>query len=375
MLNGAPYTNASAVNAAATIALPAISDGLAYQIDTLTFSYSAAPTGGLLTIADGATTYYQEAITSAGAGPEIVGFRLPAGRTATITLSAGGAGVVGRLNASVSQSIAAPNYGPDPDATAFLAIAGITDTVQRSAIDQLVKRLKENGTWAKYKAIYPLVGGTARSHSFNLKDPRDLDAAFRVAWSGDVEHSSAGVRGRGGTGDTFYNGPIGSMGFYTADAVNPNNGLPSVNGNHYSTAMGHGIDNNTRAVIAVVLPGSKLSIDPTADTTRADLQATGPIGFAAYSYSPSVDYFTQRDRVTASAVLPVPATPVAAGGGLSVGLLSYRKFATSFLDHSPHTFSLFFIADYLTRSELANDAIAFQAYQAALGRAVRGYGG
>ena len=30
------------------------------------------------------------------------------------------------------------------------------------------------------KAIYPFVGGTATTHKFNLKDPADINAAFRL---------------------------------------------------------------------------------------------------------------------------------------------------------------------------------------------------
>jgi hypothetical protein len=43
------------------------------------------------------------------------------------------------------------------------------------------------------KAIYPFVGGTAESHKFNLKDPRDLDAAFRIQFYGGWTHSSTGI--------------------------------------------------------------------------------------------------------------------------------------------------------------------------------------
>jgi hypothetical protein len=43
------------------------------------------------------------------------------------------------------------------------------------------------------KAIYPFVGGTATSHKWNLKDPRDLDAAYRLAFFGGWTHSSTGA--------------------------------------------------------------------------------------------------------------------------------------------------------------------------------------
>jgi len=81
----------------------------------------------------------------------------------------------------------------DPDAQAFITAASITDSTQQSAIDTLVIDLKTAGVWTKMKAIYPIVGGTASSHKFNLKDPRDLDAAFRLTFTSGWTHSADGA--------------------------------------------------------------------------------------------------------------------------------------------------------------------------------------
>lgn len=92
----------------------------------------------------------------------------------------------------------------DADAQAFITAASITNPTQQSAINTLVTDLKGYGIWSKMKAIYPFVGGTASSHKFNLKDPRDLDAAFRLVFSGGITHSVNGVdpNGINGLGDT-----------------------------------------------------------------------------------------------------------------------------------------------------------------------------
>jgi hypothetical protein len=45
------------------------------------------------------------------------------------------------------------------------------------------------------KAIYPFIGGTSTQHKFNLKDPRDLDAAFRLVFNGGWVHDSNGITG------------------------------------------------------------------------------------------------------------------------------------------------------------------------------------
>ena len=96
----------------------------------------------------------------------------------------------------------------DADASAFITAAGITNETQKSAINALVVDLKQYGLWSKMKAVYPFIGGTATTHKWNLKDPRDLDAAFRLTFSGGWTHNANGVTGNGSNSiaNTFYNG-------------------------------------------------------------------------------------------------------------------------------------------------------------------------
>lgn len=88
----------------------------------------------------------------------------------------------------------------DADAAAFIIAAGISGNTQMSAINNLVIAAKTNGWWSRCYAIYPMVGGTAVTHKFNLKDPRDLDAAFRLVFNGGWTHSSNGALPNGTTG-------------------------------------------------------------------------------------------------------------------------------------------------------------------------------
>ena len=95
----------------------------------------------------------------------------------------------------------------DRDALAFLEAAQIYNANQQRAIVNLVRSLKRVGLWSKMKAIYPFVGGTASSHKWNLKDPRDVDAAFRLTFSGGWTHSSTGAdpNGTNAYADTYLN--------------------------------------------------------------------------------------------------------------------------------------------------------------------------
>lgn len=88
----------------------------------------------------------------------------------------------------------------DADAQAFITAAAITDPTQQTAINNLVVGMKADGIWTKMKAIYPFVGGTATTHKWNLKDPRDLDAAFRLVFNGGWTHSSTGATPNGTNG-------------------------------------------------------------------------------------------------------------------------------------------------------------------------------
>jgi len=85
----------------------------------------------------------------------------------------------------------------DPDAQAFITAASITDPTQQAAINQLVVDLKGYSIWTKMKALYPFVGGTASQHKWNLKNPLDTDAAFRLVFSGGWTHSNTGATPNG----------------------------------------------------------------------------------------------------------------------------------------------------------------------------------
>jgi hypothetical protein len=95
----------------------------------------------------------------------------------------------------------------DANATAFLQVTGITDPVISSAINTLCIQLKQAGLWDSMRALYPFVGGTANTHKFNLINPQDTNAAFRLVFFGGWTHSATGAKpnGTNGYADTFLN--------------------------------------------------------------------------------------------------------------------------------------------------------------------------
>jgi hypothetical protein len=99
------------------------------------------------------------------------------------------------------------NFSNDADAYSFLNATGITDAIIRSAIINLVISLKNFDIWPKMYAIYPMVGGTSTTHKFNLKNPSDTDAAYRLSFVGGWTHSANGAlpNGTNGYANTFLN--------------------------------------------------------------------------------------------------------------------------------------------------------------------------
>jgi hypothetical protein len=96
--------------------------------------------------------------------------------------------------------------GLDPSAAAFIVAAGITNPTEILAINQLVVDLKAYSMWNLFNAIYPFVGGTSSSNSYNLV----TTDSFQITWFGGVTHDSNGVtfNGINGYGDTGYDESI-----------------------------------------------------------------------------------------------------------------------------------------------------------------------
>ncbi len=86
-----------------------------------------------------------------------------------------------------------PGTTYDTASNSFFTASGITDTVQKRAIDDLVTSLKKDSLWNKFYAIYPMVGGSATTTKWNLLDPRDDDGAYRLTFYGQPAFAATGV--------------------------------------------------------------------------------------------------------------------------------------------------------------------------------------
>ncbi len=97
-------------------------------------------------------------------------------------------------------------------ALSFATVTDIRDTNIRVQPQVLLNNMNGWGLVDKQKALYPFVSdgyieSRATQHKYNLMNPADTDAAFRLTFAGGITHNSTGVTGNGSTGygDTHYN--------------------------------------------------------------------------------------------------------------------------------------------------------------------------
>lgn len=135
----------------------------------------------------------------------------------------------------------------DPISAAYLAAVaakgGTVTPAIRTAIRGLVNDITNTypTLLGRFYALYPYTGGVAGSHSLNLLDPRDVDAAYRITWAGAVTQNANGITGDGSTGygDTHFNAST--------------NGFTSVSGglscyNRNNSASGYDMGSSDSAV-------------------------------------------------------------------------------------------------------------------------------
>lgn len=268
------------------------------------------------------------------------------------------------ISNAVGARSATASGGIDPDAQAFITAAAITDPTQQAAINTLVVDLKGYSIWTKMKAIYPYVGGTATTHKFNLKNPLDTNAAFRILWSGDVTHSSNGVQfgGVNGFGNTNYNVFLNN----TADNISAGVYLRT---NSIVAAPSFSAINGAYAGIELV---AKFTDNNTYYGVN-DLIANGPGNFVSDTRGMFVVSKTSgvntkvvyRNGVSLSTQGAISNTAV--NFIVHVGARNFQGVISNY-DSRQHAFQ--YIGETLTIAEVGNLYTAVQAFQTTLGRQV-----
>lgn len=244
----------------------------------------------------------------------------------------------------------------DTDAAAFFTAASITDTTQKSAVNQLVLDLKSANIWTKMKALYPVVGGVASAHAVNLKQPGTYNLSFATGWT----HASTGMTPNGAT--------------YADTSLTPSTAL-SLNSAHISyysrtnatsttVDMGN-YDNINNGSTLLLLRDSNLASIRMNNLTIINYSNTDSLGLHISNRTASnvINGWKNGTKKVTSAVTStvLPANPIYIGAfrdGTGPAYYSLRESAFAS------------IGDGLTDAEASAFYTAVQNYQTTLGRQV-----
>ncbi len=268
-----------------------------------------------------------------------------------------------------SSAVAAPagcGYA-DTDVCNFITAASITDSTQQTAINTLVTQLKTYGIWSKMKAIYPFVGGSASSHKFNLKDPRDLDAAYRLVFNGGWTHSSTGAKPDGTTGyaNTFLNGSLRltlnntHLSYYSRTS---NSGTPG------RTEIGSQTSSTNIISIAIYSYGGIFATcmnDTTTSLSNGNNTRSDGFYVGSRINSNSVKTYFRNSLINTNTATNIGTLP---NDNIYIGCNG--SSTTSRYEFSDRESAFASIGDGLTDTESANFYTAVQAYQTTLGRQI-----
>jgi hypothetical protein len=261
----------------------------------------------------------------------------------------------------------------DADAQAFVSATGLTSQTQANAVNTLVIGMKAQGLWTKTKAIYPFVGGTATAHKYNLKDPRDVDAAFRLAFTGTVTHTANGAQGNGvnGYADSFF--------------IPNNNGL-TVNDNHLSLYSRTAAESGTNQFFDIGSGNASGSTDLQGMFTRRSALYGSTGGYDSGNFNNNRITYTSTDgsgfflgKVNSDLTSKLFRNNVQVASKTitnQAGLSSFKNFILGYNEspatiyYSPKQLAFASMGTGLSDSEASNYYTLVQQFQTSLGRSV-----
>jgi hypothetical protein len=362
------------------------------QSSSVSWSYTEDGQNGEFKIYDNGTTI--ATLTANGSGSSLIepynnitASLVPVsypGNGVTMSINVNGAttlAVTGSTNTTISASFLVgdgQNYtitssiiynipSTDSDAAKFIEATGISGS-NSFAINELVINLKNYNLWNKIKAIYPLVGGTSSSTSYNLIDT----GSYQVGWTGSVTYTANGVQGDGSTA-------VGNT------TLSPNPVLTSTGSMHLSAYI------RTSGSLGAVDLGST-SYPPFPNVFARDTLGTNGSGerfasFARYNVSDNVKIAdsnkigfyvgTNTSNVT---TIYRNGTSLVSGShsfltdSLAVALLAERQelgaASAVFANYSDRAYGFFSIGAGLDATEVANLNTAVTTFVTTLGRNV-----
>ena len=256
----------------------------------------------------------------------------------------------------------------DPDAESFLTAASITDPTISGAINTLVVQMKADNIWTKCRAIYPWVGGSASTHKYNLKDPQDTDAAYRLTFSGGWTHDSNGgtPNGTNGYADTFF---VQN----NSNIANNNCHVSSYTRNNINGGVDIGFQGtNTKLCMYIYNrllgnSGTRLGATTSQEASELTVSQSDSSGFFVTSRPTTTSHVIYKNGSQIATRTSVNNTTTVNTYKMFIGALNFDG-AAAFYSSRNQAFNSF--GDGMNSTELGNFYTAVQAFQTTLNRQV-----
>jgi hypothetical protein len=263
------------------------------------------------------------------------------------------------------------NRNYNSETNIFLFTSQITNSTMQTAVNGLVNDLKTYSLWTKMKVIYPMVGGTAFTHSLNLVTPNTFSLGFNGGWT----HDSLGAK------------PNGINGFATTGLTTPNSqfSVGSVHQSYYNVtnSSGGGAFPTGKTEIGSGSTNTVMSMGVGTDTNKSAGGACGGFvgananlgsgadvrGFVNVSRTSTTLIKSYKNGVVlasnTAAVSNLPFT-----GDLNIACNYFSDGSTQRNQYSDRQAAFISFGSGLTDAEAANFYLVVQNYQTALGRQV-----
>jgi hypothetical protein len=238
----------------------------------------------------------------------------------------------------------------------------VLTSTEKTAISNYVVSMKSTGSpcfWSRDSANYLLaISNTATARKWNLKNPVDSDAAYRLTFNGTLTINANGVQGDGGSGymDTHLPANAGGDNMHLSLYSTVNNttgGKTDVGTEYVSLRLSHTGANS------VMYDASTIG-----GTGRLFATSSGAAGYFFASRTSSAYFYVQQNGSTIGSST---GSPDHEAGVESFTLLAYHQAGGAVLQHSPRTLALVTIGGAYTESEAAQKATIVNTLMTALG--------
>ena len=252
----------------------------------------------------------------------------------------------------------------DPDAAAFFArvtaAGGTLSLTEKTAVNQLVLDMKDDGIWSKMKAIYPFVGASAAACAQNLKSS-SFTGTFTSGWN----FTTTGIQSTSNAymNTTYIPQLLDFANFSWGIYMRTNTGV----GNSFSLAFGASEGNN-RIWIGPRWTGFSNVSNFTIGQGANEINASGPnpAGFFLGSRT-ALNAISSRRNNTSLGSNTIIATSFGLTIPLYIGCQNDDGVASLF---NRDEYALAYISESLSNLEMDLYYTAVQAFQTTLSRQV-----